>query len=237
MADADTSEIARDPSWPDVIFVNGPSSSGKTTLCRGLQAAISQSYLCIGFDDFIFLSAPRYYLGGDTPAQTHTDDFTAQGVELARTSAPGEPVTVTAVFGPVFRRLIDAMPAAVRALVDGGNAVIFDDVLHGRQMYDGRRRAFADLDVFAVGVVCDLEVLEARERGRGDRVIGRARGLVDVVHSFCAYDVVVDTGTTDPDGCVAQILRALMKRSRAVGVSGAAPKFFRATGTIAPQGE
>jgi chloramphenicol 3-O-phosphotransferase len=73
---------------------------------------------------------------------------------------------------------LDTMPAAVRALIAGGNAVIFDDVLHDSQMFESRRNAFADLDVFAIGVVCDLDILEARERSRGDRVLGRARGLV-----------------------------------------------------------
>jgi chloramphenicol 3-O phosphotransferase len=198
--------------WPDVIFVNGPSSAGKTTLCRGLQAAIAEPYLCIGFDDFIFLSAPRYYLGADTAEQTRADEFTAQGVQMVKTSRPGKPVSMTAVFGPVFRRLIEAMPSAVRALVDGGNAVIFDDVLHDREMYESRLRALDGLDVFAVGVVCAIDVLEAREQARADRVIGRARGLVDVVHGFCGYDVVVDTGRADPDACVEEIMRALLAR-------------------------
>lgn len=204
--------IRRDGRWPDVIFVNGPSSSGKTTLCRALQAAIPEPYLYLGFDDFIFSSAPRYYSDADTSEQTRTDQFTAEGVQMVTTSAPGEPVSVTAVFGPVFRRLIDAMPAAVRTLVDGGNAVIFDDVLHDREMYKSRGHAFAGLHVFAVGVVCALDVLEARERERGDRVLGRARGLADVVHGFCSYDVMVDTGTTNVDACVAEILTALAPR-------------------------
>jgi chloramphenicol 3-O phosphotransferase len=197
---------------PDLIYVNGPSSSGKTTLCRALQAAILEPFLCVGFDDFIFMSARRYYLGADTSAQTGTDDFTAQGVEMVTTSPADAPVSVKAIFGPVFRRLIDAMPAAVRALVDGGNRVIFDDVLHDRQMHDNRRHAFEGIDIFTVGVVCDVEVLEERERSRGDRVIGRARGLAEVVHSFSTYDVVVDTGAADADTCVAQILAALSVR-------------------------
>lgn len=117
------------------------------------------------------------------------------------------------MFGPVFRRLILSMPAAVRALVDGGNHTIFDDVLHDAEMYENRKRAFTGLDVFRVGVRCDLSVLEARERSRGDRVLGRARGLVGVVHSFCDYDVVVDTGTTDADRCVAEIMAALERRA------------------------
>ncbi len=166
----------------------------------------------------MFTSAPRYYIGADTEQQTATDHYTAEGVEMVATSAPGEPLSITAVFGPVFRRLILARPAAVRALVDGGNAVIFDDVLHDVEMYTNRRRAFAGLDVFTVGVTCDLEILEARERSRGDRVLGRARGLVDVVHRFLTYDVLVDTGTTGPDACVSEIMAALTSRSARAGM-------------------
>src|SRR5262245_43389221 len=116
--------------WPDVFLVNGPSSAGKTTLCRALQAAISNPYLVVGFDDFIFMSAPRYYRGADTAHQTEFDAYTALGAELVTTSPPGAPPCVTARFGPVFRRLLESMAPAVRALVDGGNAVIFDHVLH-----------------------------------------------------------------------------------------------------------
>ena len=201
--------------WPDVILVNGPSSAGKTTLCRALQAKLVHPYLCVGFDDLVFLSAPRYYRGADTSGQARTDDFTAQGVELVTTSAPGDPTEVKAKFGPVFRRIIDTMAPVVRTLVDGGNSTIFDHVLHDRAMFDSCRLAFAGLDVFAVGVVCPIDILESRERSRGDRVLGRARGLVDVVHGFCDYDVVVDTGSANVDACVEAVLDALLARENA----------------------
>lgn len=199
-------------SLPQLILINGPSSAGKTTLCRALQAALAEPYLVTGFDDFIFMSAPRYYRGADTGRQNERDAFTALGVEMVTTSAPGTPPSVTAKFGPVFRRLVDSMAPAVRALVDGGNAVIFDHVLHDRSMYESWRAAAAGLDVFTVGVTCPLDILEVRERSRGDRVLGRARGLVDVVHSFMTYDLTVDTGTGDTGACVSSVTAALAVR-------------------------
>ena len=200
--------------WPQLILVNGPSSAGKTTLCRALQKRILEPYLVVGFDDFIFAAAPRYYRGADTGRQDQRDSFTALGVEMVTTSKPGAPLSVTAKFGPVFRSLVDSMAAAIRALVDGGNAVIFDHVLHDRAMYESYLKATAGLDVFTVGVTCPLDVLEARERARGDRVVGRARGLAEVVHGFCAYDLTVDTAALPPESCVANILDALVARSR-----------------------
>ena len=198
--------------WPYVFLVNGPSSAGKTTLCRALQAAIAEPYLVAAFDDFIFMSAPRYYRGADTARQSERDAFTALGAEMVTTSPPGAPISVTARFGPVFRRLLDSMAPAVRALVDGGNPVIFDHVLHDRAMQESCRQAFAGLDVFAVGVTCPIDILEARERERGDRVLGRARGLAGVVHGFMDYDVMVDTGAMTPAACVSAILAAFDKR-------------------------
>ena len=200
--------------WPDLILVNGPSSVGKTTLCRALQAAIPAPYLVTGFDDFIFMAAPRYYRGADTGRQAERDAFTALGVEMVTTSAPGAPPAVEARFGPVFRRLIDSMAPAVRALVDGGNAVIFDHVLHDHAMHESFSRAAEGLDVFTVGVTCPLDILDARERARGDRVLGRARGLAAVVHTFRDYDVMVDTGVQDTVACVALVLEALAGRAR-----------------------
>lgn len=198
--------------WPDVILVNGPSSAGKTTLCRGLQEVIAHPYLCLGFDDFIFAAAERYYRGADTAEQSQQDHFTADGVRMVLTSAPDEPRSVEAVFGPVFRSLIDGMAPAVRALVDAGSSVIFDHVLHDREMHDSTLVSFDGLDVFRVGVVCPVEILEEREASRGDRVLGRARGLAEVVHRFCDYDVVVDTGRNDARSCVDQVLGALASR-------------------------
>jgi chloramphenicol 3-O phosphotransferase len=198
---------------PSLILVNGPSSAGKTTLCRALQAAIEHPYLVVGFDDFIFMSAPRYYRGANTVEQSETDALTALGVEMVRTSLPGAPISVTARFGPVFRRILDAMAPTVRTLIDHGNPVIFDHVLHDRTMYESFHIATADLDVFTIGVTCPLDILETREHARGDRVLGRARGLVEVVHSFCSYDVMVDTGAMTTEPCVGKVLESLAKRS------------------------
>jgi chloramphenicol 3-O phosphotransferase len=201
--------------WPHVVLVNGSSSAGKTSLCRGLQEAIAHPYLCIGFDDFVFSAPARCYHGADTAEQTQQDAFTAAGVRMLITSAPGAPRSVTAVFSQVIQRVMDGMAPAVRALVDVGNSVIFDHVLHDRRMYQSVLSSFDGLDVLTVGVVCPVEILEAREAARGDRVLGRVRGLAEVEHSFCDYDVVVDTGKSSPQECSACANASRLSGSRA----------------------
>jgi chloramphenicol 3-O phosphotransferase len=63
----------RSTSRPPLILVNGPSSAGKTTLCRALQQKILDPYLVVGFDDFIFMTASRYYRGADGARQEQRD--------------------------------------------------------------------------------------------------------------------------------------------------------------------
>jgi chloramphenicol 3-O phosphotransferase len=50
---------------------------------------------------------------------------------------------------------------------------------------------------------------EARERERGDRVVGMARAQYEVVHRFATYAITVDTGVMDPTTAAATVLAVL----------------------------
>jgi len=43
-----------------IIFLNGTSSSGKSTLIKGLQAALDEPFLELGLDKFIWMLPKRY---------------------------------------------------------------------------------------------------------------------------------------------------------------------------------
>ena len=50
-----------------IIFLNGSSSSGKTTLARAIQDLSDEPWMCIGIDTLIDLMPLRYvYLGDKT---------------------------------------------------------------------------------------------------------------------------------------------------------------------------
>ena len=50
-----------------------------------------------------------------------------------------------------------------------------------------------DVTAIWVGLHCPVEVLEQRERDRGDRMVGQARGHADLVHRWGTYDLDIDT--------------------------------------------
>ena len=60
----------------------------------------------------------------------------------------------------------------------------------------------AAFDLFRVGVFAPLE---ARERDRGDRMIGLARWQFDRVHRGVRYDLELDTSAATPMQCAERI--------------------------------
>ncbi|WP_205128715.1 phosphotransferase-like protein [Burkholderia ubonensis] len=63
-------------------------------------------------------------------------------------------------------------------------------------------------NLLVVGVVAPLEVIEERERNRGDREIGLARWQYQRVHADMKYDLVVDTSVCTPREAALHIKQA-----------------------------
>ena len=121
---------------------------------------------------------------------------------------------VRIVSGPVGERLAAGMRAAVGALARAGNHVVVDDVFIEPTWLDHWSEVMAGVETLLVGVHCDLDTLESRERERGDRILGEARGQVHVVHRDVVYDVEVDTSDSSPEDCAAVIAHALRSAPR-----------------------
>jgi chloramphenicol 3-O phosphotransferase len=69
----------------------------------------------------------------------------------------------------------------------------------------------APCDVFFVGVHCDLDELERRERLRGDRRPGEAAQDHATVHAHCTCDLEID-GTRDVEDNASDVIAAWQAR-------------------------
>ncbi len=148
-----------------IIFLHGPSSSGKSTLARALQAEIELPFWHVSFDalrDTGVLPMARFEAG----------DF------RWRTARAG-------VFAG-FHNSLGAYAAA-------GNNLILEHILDTRGWAEDLHRLFAPYDVLFVGLHCPLALLEAREAARGDRPAGSARADFESVHHGRRYDLELDS--------------------------------------------
>jgi chloramphenicol 3-O phosphotransferase len=150
-----------------IILLNGASSSGKSTLAHALRAGLDEP--------FLHVSSDRLVAAGMLPDRR----------------ADGGPFDwwhqVRPRFFAGFRRCLPALAAA-------GNDLVVEHIIEFAAWREQLAELLSDLDVFLIGVHCDADELDRRERARGDRRIGEGRShLRDGIHTFGPYDFEVDT--------------------------------------------
>ena len=175
-----------------VVLLHGTSSSGKSTVARAVQRLSDEPWVRLGIDTFWNAIDERWMEHGPRAAEGFL--WTEDG---------------TIVPGPVGQRLATGMRAALAAFARAGNDLLVDDVFIDPLWLEGWHRELADIELLLVGVVAPTDVLEERERARGNRIVGEARAQVDVIHRGIEYDLTVDTSRQSPEECARSILGAL----------------------------
>ena len=164
-----------------IIFLNGTSSSGKSSIAKALQQILDTPALHVEIDTFTQM-LPEGFLETAVP-------------ELRRETAA---------------RLVSGFHHAVAALASVGNTIILDHVVPSPQWWQECMTLFAPYRLITAGVYCSLEELERRETDRGDRQPGLARMQFAHVHQHGSYQVEVDTTRLQPEACARQIQAALL---------------------------
>ena len=159
-----------------IVFLNGASSSGKSSIAKALQGKIDEPCIHLCIDD---------YLGAFQKGQW--DD--KQVVEQR--------------WHQIVSGFHAAAAAIARA---GNLVIVDDVLEEDPPWVESLLALFHGLEVVFVGVHCPLEELERREKARGDRGKGRARIQFDQVHSQAIYDVSVDTSILSPGECASAIV-------------------------------
>lgn len=177
-----------------IVILNGVGSVGKGSTAKALQAIASVPFLHVSMDTF-FDMLPEGMIG-------HPD-----GVVFEAAAREGE-LSVAIRTGPVMKRAMRGMRHAIAAMARQGNDLIVDDVMLGRGEGQEYRDLLASFEIRFVGLFAPLDVLEARERQRGDRLIGLARWQFDRVHDGVSYDLEIDTSTASPIDCARRIKAA-----------------------------
>jgi chloramphenicol 3-O phosphotransferase len=170
-----------------IIFINGTSSSGKTSLLKALQNKLDEPYLDMGIDRFIWM-LPRRYL--DRPLW---DDVLGKAVHP----------------GPLGLTLFSGMHHAIAAAAGRGINVIADHVFVEKAWVDECAALFANMNAYLIGLHCPLDVLEQREKDRKDRTLGQAREQFDMIHKYVVYDLELDTSILTVEECAEKVIERL----------------------------
>lgn len=174
-----------------IIYLNGTSSAGKTSIALALLNRLDVPYLHVAIDLFEGLvSHPQMQRGIAPNLITLAWGFTNCIAALAQA---GNNLIVDDVLSAPWEA-----PA--------------DQRFTARDLLTQRVTALAAFEVWYVKVYCPLAELEQREQLRGDRMRGLARFHYDQVHQHSCYDVDVDTARASPDACAQHILHMRTQR-------------------------
>lgn len=186
---------------PGAIFLNGPSSSGKSTLAKKLQNALKTPYLHIGIDKII----------GMMPAQLN--DWTGGKVkegfwwDLAEDKSGNKLAHIQ--LGPFAHAISDFFKQVVLLALNCGHSVIIDEVCIVDESFEEWRKILSKWNTVYVGVKASTDTLEKREKERGDRMRGAARTQNLTIHNNKHYDLELDTDVLAPDACASKVIACI----------------------------
>ncbi len=189
-----------------LIFLNGTSSAGKTTLSYALQELLPYPCQHVALDQFRD-GLPARYRGLNAPPGTTG----SRGLNVVPTELPTGQAVTEVQFGEDGTRLLHGMRRAIATLADTGINVIIDDILLSPDFLVDYLEVMKRLKIYFVGVRCPLDVIEAREAQRLGRFPGTAESHFESCHEHGIYDVEVDTSQLTPLACAEKIRQRMQE--------------------------
>lgn len=148
-----------------VIFLNGASSSGKTTVALELQNSLPEPFLHFSFDHFRD--------SGILPmARIGSGEFRWSDMREA---------------------VFDAYHRSLQAIAESGCNVLADHIIETEEWRAKLQQLLSSFDVYLVALRCPPDELVRREIQRGDRRIGEALRDAASCYDFCKHDLELDS--------------------------------------------
>jgi chloramphenicol 3-O phosphotransferase len=169
-----------------VIFLNGTSSAGKTSISNKLMQILDE--------DFIYLSVDNAIAGVNDMLMSMF------GLDISR-----EEIRTIENEEIIENSVISLFHHYIMAFSMIGKNIIVDHVLIEPRWLEECIALLHNTQTFYVGVLCPLDEVERRERDRRDRPIGLAKAQFEIVHKHCKYDIEVNTYSNSAAECAKTI--------------------------------
>ncbi len=168
-----------------IVFLNGVSSSGKTTLALALQEKSENTFFIIAQDIFRQMWGRKY--NEDSPNNIYNTTMSLMYKTIKLFADEGKNVIVD-------------------------HLIFTDDFLdsyNGEGTLKDAVNVLSNYPVLFVHVTCNVEELRIREKARGDREIGHAESQLEYLSPKDNYDLTIDTQATTTDEAIEMIIKSL----------------------------
>ena len=181
-----------------IIIINGSASAGKTSIIKFMQTLYTKPLVHAGIDRF-WAMIPDQYKECGAKAE--------EGYLFSQTFDNQNNPSVQIERGPFAQQFDYTMPRIIKCLADHGHDVVADTIITDDAQICNYAKTLHEHTVYFVGIVCDLEELEKREKERGNRILGLARGQINCIHKHeNYYDLIIDSTDCDQTTSAQKIL-------------------------------
>ncbi|QUL55777.1 AAA family ATPase [Paenibacillus tritici] len=169
-----------------LVYLNGTSSSGKTSISTELTNQQEIPFYHLSVDDFF----------------NNYNDF----INNKFPDDPPKEIDHQVVSQILDDSIFSVYHSTIKLLLELGFNVIVDTVIDNGKRFNEFHDQFSDQPVLFIGVLCSQEELIRREQARGDRRAGLAASQFSEVYCFDEYDFEVNTEELSPVECAGKIL-------------------------------
>jgi len=172
-----------------IIFLNGVSSAGKTTLAKTLQNRLSEPFYLLSNDMFCDMAPEKFW------------DINSD--ETGSVALSGLHHTIKTFSDIGINSIVDHV--LLKRQGEKYNKYNIDNLDNMEECV----MLLHDYPVLFVHVTCPLEELRRREKERGDRDIGQGESQLLELSPQSTYDITVDTFLDSTEECADKIIEFL----------------------------
>jgi chloramphenicol 3-O phosphotransferase len=191
-----------------IIILNGPSSSGKSSIAKKLEEKLFPQYLKIGADEFVQMLMPQKLFNfnpkGDQPRDI-------EALRFIKADGEKGPKLITKT-GKSALMVGCLMPVIVKALANEGYSIIVDaGITTNVDWLKCFVRELKNFKVYFVKITAPLSVLEQREKQRKG-FIGLSRGQSEDMQDNekkynISFDLALDSSKITPEQGAEEIVK------------------------------
>lgn len=186
-----------------IVFLNGPSSAGKTSIANKLQETASHNFMQIGIDRVISMMPD------------HLNDWTgkhsAKGFWWQINLDENGKACSKIMLGDFAEKVSKSFFSMTKSLLNDGHNVIIDEICLEQKKAYNWQALLSNFDTYYVGITADLKELEEREKARDNRMIGSARSQIELVHTVgFKYNLIIDSSKKTVTESAKMILNLLL---------------------------
>jgi chloramphenicol 3-O phosphotransferase len=193
---------------PQVVFVNGASSAGKTSLIKAMQQIAPVPYLHVGLDH-CFATVPEPWAGGGQ-GRFQAKGFAYQQFGPGRDGLPRAGIS----YGPDGAAIMSAYRRSLVTLIERGCRLAVDEMLLDADIGADYVRLFQPFDVQYVLMTAAPDCLEARCVARNYQPGFGRWSMKAGDHLPRAYDVEFGSQSRSSAECAAELVLGWSARRR-----------------------